>query len=62
MVQTRHFGTRDQQRNKLGFKEMKCLISNFVVSRSDRVRNEEFRRRVGMREKTSDRIDLNILK
>ena len=42
------WGMRSADRRKVNVLEMKCLRSLFVVSRLDRVRNEEVRRRAGI--------------
>ena len=39
---------RSAERSKVNILEMKCLRSLVGVSRTDRVRNEEVRRRAGM--------------
>ena len=41
-------GMRSAERRKVNVLEMKCLRSLVGVSRMDRVRNEEVRRRVGI--------------
>ena len=42
------WGMRSTERRKVNVLEMKCLRSLFGVSRMDRVRNEEVRRRAGI--------------
>ena len=41
-------GMRSAERRKVDFSEMKCLRSLVRVSRTDKVRNEEVRRRAGI--------------
>ena len=41
------WGMRSAERRKVNFLEMKCLRSLVGVSRIDRLRNEEVRRRTG---------------
>ena len=43
------WGMRSAERKKVNVLEMKCLRSLVGVSRMDRVRNEEVRRRVGIK-------------
>ena len=43
------WGMRSAERRKVNVLEMKCFRSLFLVSRMDRVRNEEVRRRVGIK-------------
>ena len=42
------WGMRNTERRKVNVLEIKCLRSLVVVSRMDRVRNEEVRRRAGI--------------
>ena len=42
------WGVTSAERRKVNVHEMKCLRSLFGVSRMDRVRNEEVRRRAGI--------------
>ena len=45
----KEWGMRNAERMKLNVLEMKCLRSLVGVSRMDRVRNEEARRRAGIK-------------
>ena len=45
---TEAWGMRSAERRKVNVLEMKCLRSLVVVSRMDRVRNEEVRRQAGI--------------
>ena len=47
-------GVRSAERRKADFLEMKCLRSLVGVSRMDRVRNAEVRRRAGIERKVSE--------
>ena len=42
--------------------EMKCLRSLVGVSRMDRVRNEQVRRRAGMERELASRVDQRLLR
>ena len=44
------------ERRKMNVLEMKCLRSLVGVSRMDRVRNEELRRRAGIERKLESRV------
>ncbi len=48
---------RESERNWLDEFEMRCLRSMMWVTRMDRMRNEEVRRRAGMVRKMSERVD-----
>ena len=50
------------ERRKLLVLQMKFLRYIFAVTKMDRWRKEEVRRRVGLREKMSDRVDWNVFK
>ena len=52
---------RSAERNKVNFLEMNCLRSLVGVSRMDRVRNEEVRRRAGI-ERELARRDQRVLR
>ena len=54
------WGTRSSERRKVNVLEMKCLRSLVGVSRMDRVRNEEVRRRVGIERKLASRADKRV--
>ena len=53
---------RSAERRKVNFLEMKCLRNLFGVSRMDRVRNEEVRRRAGIEMELSSRADQRVLR
>ena len=56
------WGVRSAERRKLNVLEMKCLISLVVVSRMDRVRNEEVRTRAGIEMELASRADQRVLR
>ena len=49
---------RSAERRKVNILEMKCLRNLFGVSRIDRVRNEEVRRRAGIERELASRADI----
>ena len=49
-------------RRKVNVLEMKCLRSLIRVSRMDRVRNEEVRRRAGIESELASRADQRVLR
>ena len=51
VVRSRGRGKRSAERRKVNVLAMKCWISLFGVSRIDRVRNEDVRRRAGVERK-----------
>ena len=53
---------RSAERRKVNVLEMKCLRSLAGVSRMDRVRNEEVRRRVGIEMELASRADQRVLR
>ena len=53
---------RSAERMKVNVLEMKCLRSLVGVSRMDRVRNEEVRRRAGIERELTSRADQRVLK
>ena len=55
------WNVREAERNRLDVFEMRCLRSMVGVTRMDRVRNEEVRRRTGMVRKMSERVDQRVL-
>ena len=55
-------GMRSAERRKVNVLEMKCLRSLVGVSRLDRVRNEEVRRRAGIKRELSSRADQRVLR
>ena len=61
IVPTAFAGMRSAERRKVNVLEMKCLRSLVQVSRMDRVRNEEVRRRVGIERKLASRADQRVL-
>ena len=42
--------------------EMKCLIPKVWVTRWDRIRNEEIRRRAGIEERLAEKVDRRVLR
>ena len=58
------WGMRSAERRKVNVPEMECLRSLIVVSRMDRVRNEEVRRRrrAGMERELASRADQRVLR
>ena len=55
-------GMRSAERRKVNVLEMKCLRSLVGVSRMDRVRNEEVRRRAGKEREIASRADQRVLR
>ena len=53
---------RHAERRKVNVLEMKCLRSLVGVSRLDRVRNKEVRRRVGIEMELVSRVDQIVLR
>ena len=53
---------RSAERRKVDLLEMKCLRSLVGVSRMDRVRNEEVRRRAGIERELVSRADQRVLR
>ena len=56
------WGMRSDERRKVNVLEMKCLGSLVGVSRMDRVRNEEVRRRAGIEMELASRADQRVLR
>ena len=56
------WGMRSAERRKVNVREMKCLRSLVGVSRLDRVRNEEVRRRAGIEMGLASRGDRRVLR
>ena len=56
------WGMRSAERRKVNVLEMKCLRSLFGMSRMDRVRNEEVRRRAGIERELASRADQRVLR
>ena len=52
---------RSAERREVNFPEMKCLRSLVGVSRMDRVRNEEVRRKAGTERELASRADQRVL-
>ena len=52
---------KEADRRRLDVFEMRCLRSMVGVSRLDRVRNEEVRRRAGVERKLSEKVDQRVL-
>ena len=53
---------RSAERRKVNVLEMKCLRSLVGVSRMDRIRNEELRRRAGIGRELASRVDQRVLR
>ena len=53
---------RSAERRKVNVLEMKCFRSLIGVSRMDRVRNEEVRRRAGIERELASRADQRVLR
>ena len=53
---------RSAKRRKVNVLEMKCLRSLIGVSRVDRVRNDEVRRRAGIERELASRADQRVLR
>ena len=56
------WGMRSTERRKVNVLEMKCLRSLVGVSRMDRVRNEEVRKRAGIEREFASRADQKVLR
>ena len=56
------WGMRSADRRKVNVLEMKCLRNLVGVSRMDRVRNEEVRRRTGIERELASRADQRVLR
>ena len=56
------WGMRSAERRKVNVFEMKCLRSLVGVSRIDRVKNVEVRRRVGIERQLASRADQRVLR
>ena len=56
------WGMRSTERRKVNVLAMKCLRSLVGVSRMDRVRNEEVRRRAGIERELASRADMRVLR
>ena len=56
------WGMRGAERRKVNVLEMKCLRSLVGVSRMDRVKNEEVRRRAGIEMELASRADQRVLR
>ena len=56
------WGMRSAERRKVNVLEMKCLRSSVGVSRMDRVRKEEVRRRAGIERELASRADQRVLR
>ena len=53
---------RSAERRRVNVLEMKCLRSLVGVSRMNRVRNEEVRRRTGIERELANRADQRVLR
>ena len=58
----KEWGMRSAERRKVNVLEMKCLRSLVGVSRMDRVRNEDMRRRAGIERELASRSDQRVLR
>ena len=56
------WGMRSAERRKVNVLEMKSLRSLVTVSRMDRVRNEEVRRKAGIERELASRADQRVLR
>ena len=56
------WGMRSAERRKVNILEMKCLRSLVGVSRMDRVRNEDVRRKAGIERELASRADRRVLR
>ena len=56
------WGLREAERQKLNVFEMRCLRSMAGVTRFDRIRNEEVRRRTGVEDELAMRVDRCVLR
>ena len=56
------WGMRSAERRKVNVLEMKCLRSFVGMSRMNRVRNEEVRRRAGIEKELANRADQRVLR
>ena len=56
------WGMRSAERRKVNVLQMKCLRSLVGVSRMDRVRYEEVRRRSGIERELASRVDQRVLR
>ena len=56
------WGMRSAERRKVNVLEMKCLRCLVGVSRMDRVRNEEVRRRAGIERELASRADQRVFR
>ena len=59
---TETWGLRETERHCLNVFEMKCLRPTVEVTRWDRVRNEEIRRRAGIQETLTEKVDRRVLR
>ena len=55
-------GMRSAERREVNVLEMKCLKSLVGVSRMNRVKNEELRRRAGIERELASRADQRVLR
>ena len=62
LYETDTWGMRSAERRKVNVLEMKCLTSLVGVSRMDRVRNEDVRRRAGIERELASRADQRVLR
>ena len=56
------WGMSSAERRKANVLKIKCLRSLVIVSRMDRVRNEEVRRRAGIERELASRVDQRVLR
>ena len=55
------WGLREAERSRLNVFEMKCLRPVIGVTRWDRIRNEEIRRRAGIKETLAEKVERRML-
>ena len=56
------WGLREAERRRLNVFEMKCLRPVVGVTRWDRIRNEDIRRRAGIEETLAEKVDRRVLR
>ena len=62
LYETEAWGIRSAERRKVNILEMKCLKSFIGVSRVDRVRNEDVRRRARIERELVSRVNQSVLR
>ena len=56
------WGAREAERRLLNVFEMKCPRPKVGVTRWDKIRNEEIRRRAGIKETFTEKVDKTVLR